>query len=363
MNPRAFIHDTAAQRVRFGAGLATDHAAAEIEALGARRVFLISSGSAAAVANRLAAALPVVATQNRATQHVPHELAEAARASAIDADADAIVVVGGGSAIGLAKAVALTTGLPIVAVPTTFAGSEATDVWGITEHGRKTTGSDARVRPVAVVYDSELLATLPVELTVASGLNAVAHCVDSLWAPRADPINGATATEGLRLLADGLRGVAAAPGDSAHLEQIVIGAYLGAVAFASAGSGLHHKICHVLGGAYSLPHAQLHAVVLPNVVAFNAEAAPDAAARIVAALGRDDADAASALRALDVELGAPTSLTAIGFESARIAEAAALILPSVPPSNPRPVTISDLERLLTAASGLEAPSNDTEESL
>ncbi|MBW4041720.1 MAG: maleylacetate reductase [Acidobacteria bacterium] len=347
--PTVFTHSTPAQRVRFGAGRATEQVVAEVALLGARRVLLVVSRSAATAGAAIAAAVPVAATLDRAVQHVPAELVATARGVALDAAADAIVVVGGGSAVGLAKAVAIDTGIPVVAVPTTFAGSEATDVWGITEHGVKTTGADPRALPVAVVYDSALLAGLPADLAVASGLNALAHCVDSLWAPKADPINAAAAAEGMRLLATGLRGLHRAARDQVALEQVMAGAYLGAIAFASAGSGLHHRICHVLGGAYGLPHAPMHAVVLPFVVGFNAPAAPEAAARITAALR--GSDAAGAIRELEADLGAPTSLAELGFDPDRAREAAGLILPAVPQGNPRPVHVQDLEGIVAAAAG------------
>jgi maleylacetate reductase len=144
---------------------------------------------------------------------------------------------------------------------------------------------DDRVLPVSVVYDAELTLSLPRELTIASGLNAVAHCVDGLWAPRADPINAAFAVEGIRAFAAALPAVHGDPHDLPGREQCLYGAYVAAVAFASAGSGLHHKICHALGGAFDLPHAQLHAIVLPHVLAFNADWAPGSAARIAEALG------------------------------------------------------------------------------
>ena len=195
--------------------------------------------------------------------HVPVEVAERARAVARDHDADVVVCVGGGSTTGLAKAVALTTGLPIIAVPTTYAGSEATDVWGLTEAGRKTTGVDRRVLPGRSSTTRALMLGLPVATSVASGLNAVAHCVDSMWAPRTDPIDQALALEGIRAVAAGLPRVVTDPSGLGGREQTLYGAYLSAVAFASAGSGLHHKICHVLGGMFNLPHAETHAVVLP----------------------------------------------------------------------------------------------------
>ncbi|MGW6934603.1 maleylacetate reductase [Lentzea sp. NPDC054927] len=335
-----FDHTTLGQRVLFGTGEAAATLAAEVERLGARRVLLIGEE---AIAAEVAAKIDVVARCTDVAPHVPVANAERARAQAASSNADLLVSVGGGSTTGLAKAVALTTGLPIVAVPTTYAGSEATNVWGLTEAARKTTGSDDRVLPVTVVYDATLTASLPPELAIASGCNALAHCVDSMWAPRADPINQALAAEGIRALSSGLRQITGLDGR----EQTLYGAYLSAVAFASAGSGLHHKICHVLGGAYNLPHAATHTAVLPYVLAFNAPAAPEAARRITEALGAPD------LTSLYSDIGASHVLH--GVPDA--AEAARLILPSVPPSNPRPVSEADLTALLAAA---QAGQNPTE---
>jgi alcohol dehydrogenase class IV len=194
--------------------------------------------------------------------------------------------------------------------------------------------------------------SLPVDMSVASGLNALAHCVDSMWGPNADPINAAFAAEGIRSLAAGLPKVVADPMDLDGREHALYAAYLSATAFASAGSGLHHKICHVLGGKYNLPHAQTHATVLPYVLAFNGPAAPDAERRIAAALNGAGFGADSALDSLLTlkgELNAPHALADYGFTADSIDEAADAILPSVPPSNPRPVTAADLRALLRAA--------------
>lgn len=328
-------HVTLGQRVRFGTGQAAEHLAEEVERLGARRVVLIAEDTAPDVTSKI----HVTTRCTDVAPHVPVANAERAREQA--ADADLLVSVGGGSTTGLAKAVALTTGLPIIAVPTTYAGSEATNVWGLTEASRKTTGSDDRVLPKTVIYDAALTASLPDELAIASGCNALAHCVDSLWAPRADPINQALAVEGIRALSSGLRKIGSLEGR----EQTLYGAYLSAVAFASAGSGLHHKICHVLGGAYDLPHARTHTAILPYVLAFNTPAAPEAAARIVEALGTE-------LVSLYDEIGASHVLRGVPD----VREAARLILPSVPPSNPRQVTEDDLTALLAAASAGRDPS-------
>jgi alcohol dehydrogenase class IV len=299
------------------------------------------------LADTIVGDVPVALRHDDVVMHVPVEVAERARAAAVRGDADVLVSVGGGSTTGLAKAVALTTGLPVIAVPTTYAGSEATPVWGLTEGAKKTTGTDKRVLPRVIVYDAALTMSLPVDMSVASGLNALAHCVDSMWAPGADPINAAFAAEGIRSLAAGLPKVVADPMDLDGREHALYAAYLSATAFASAGSGLHHKICHVLGGKYNLPHAQTHATVLPYVLAFNGPAAPAAERRIAEAFGV--ASALDGLVALKRELNAPHALADYGFTVESVPEAAAAILPSVPPSNPRAVTAEDLRALLLAA--------------
>ncbi|MBD2891582.1 Maleylacetate reductase [Actinomadura sp. RB99] len=342
-----FEHRTLPQRVRFAPGDAAAALAEEIAALGASRVMAIAAKGGAETARRVAGGLPVAHWHHETAMHVPLPVAERARAAAREHRADALVCVGGGSTTGLAKAVALTTGLPIVAVPTTYAGSEATDVWGLTENGRKTTGTDDRVLPRAVVYDASLTLTLPADLSAASGLNALAHCVDAMWGPRADPIDRALAGEGIRALRIGLPQVMADPAGLPGREHALYGSYLAAVAFASAGSGLHHKVCHVLGGMFDLPHAQTHAVVLPHVLAFNAPAAPDAEARIATAFGADGAIAG--LNRLRARLRAPTALRDLGMPEDGIAAAVPAVLAAVPANNPRPVTANDLAALLRAA--------------
>ncbi|MFF3505532.1 maleylacetate reductase [Streptomyces sp. NPDC003247] len=342
-----FIHSTLPQRVVFAPGGSPQAVADETALLGARRIMLIASDREAALADPVAERLPVVLRHEEVVMHVPVDVARRAREAAGKAGADAIVTVGGGSTTGLGKAVALTTGLPVVAVPTTYAGSEATDVWGLTEDGVKTTGVDAKVLPRSVVYDASLLTSLPSELAVASGLNALAHCVDSMWGPRADPIDRALAQEGIRALAAGLPAVTADSGATRGIEQTLYGAYLAAVSFASAGSGLHHKICHVLGGMFDLPHAQTHAVVLPHVLAFNAPAAPEAERRIAAAF--DAADAGEGLAALRAAVDAPRALRDYGMPEDGIARAVAPVLAAVPANNPATVTEENLTALLRAA--------------
>lgn len=343
----SFEHDTLAQRVRFGSGRAAESLAAEVEQHGWSRAMLVAAPAEAGPARRITQGLPVAHVHDEVVMHVPVPVAERARRAADEHRVDVLISVGGGSTTGLAKAVALTTGLPIVAVPTTYAGSEATNVWGLTEDSAKTTGVDARVLPRTIVYDASLMLSLPVPLSVASGLNALAHCVDSMWSPRTDPIDQALAAEGIRAIHAGLPRVVADPRDLEGREETLYGAYLSAVAFASAGSGLHHKICHVLGGRYDLPHAQTHAVVLPYVLALNGPAAPAAEDRIARAFGSPDG--LTGLQELRRRTAAPRSLRELGLEQSQIRDAAEAILPAVPPSNPAPVTVSVLEDLLRRA--------------
>lgn len=348
-----FEHEFHAQRVLFGSGKAGEYLTREIKRQAGNRVMVIASAGELARAEEILVGLDIALRYHDVLQHVPIENADRARRAAAENGIDLLVCVGGGSATGLAKAVALTSGLPIVAVPTTYAGSEATNVWGLTEGGKKTTGTHRRALPTTVIYDAQLTLSLPRELSVSSGLNALAHCVDSLWAPRADPINAAMAAEAIRALFRALPAIAADPHDLHAREHALYGAYLAAVAFASAGSGMHHKICHVLGGRFGLPHAQLHAVVLPYVVAFNADAAPAAANRIADSLDSDDA--IEGLNVLYAALQAPKALKDYGLAEEDLDEAARLTLPHIPDSNPRPVTVHNLTELLRAAWGGSTP--------
>jgi maleylacetate reductase len=342
-----FEHEAWPQRVRFEPGAGPQALADEVSRLGVSRAMVIAADSERELAAQVAADVPVAGWHHEVAMHVPVAVAERARRAAAENDVDVLIPVGGGSTTGLAKAVALTTGLPVIAVPTTYAGSEATAVWGLTDHGRKTTGTDRRVLPRTIVYDAALMLSLPVDLSVASGLNAVAHCVDSMWAPKSDPIDRALAGEGIRALRTGLPMVTTDPTGLEGREHALYGAYLAAVAFASAGSGLHHKICHVLGGMFDLPHAQTHAVVLPHVLALNAPHAPEAEQRIAAALDTDDA--LTGLVDLYALLGAPRALRDLGMPRDGITRATDAVLAAVPADNPVVVTREGLTALLNAA--------------
>jgi alcohol dehydrogenase class IV len=335
-------------RVVFGIGAVRD-LATEVDQLGARRLLVVAGRRELDRQAPLLAELGgrVSGTFDGVRPHVPVPVAEAARAAAEASAADAILAIGGGSAIGTAKAIALTTGLPIVAVPTTYAGSEMTPVWGLTDQAGKRTGTDPRVAPQVVIYDPDLVASLPHAEAMASGVNALAHAIDALWAPKINPDLAVRATGAATELTAGLDRLSDDSDDPAARSVTLHGAMLAAQVFAAAGSGFHHKICHVLGGRYDLPHSATHAVVLPHVVAFNVPAAPEAGARIADALGAGDP--ILALFARLRSWGVPRRLSDLGLTADQIPEAAEAILPAVPSSNPRAVSRADLIDLLSHA--------------
>ncbi|CAN5228013.1 maleylacetate reductase [soil metagenome] len=344
----SFLYESLPARVHFEVDAATT-VRAEVDRLGWKRVLLISSVRDAALATKLSAGFGdrVVARFTGVRAHVPVAVRDEVVDLALERAADGIISVGGGSTTGTAKILALSTRLPIIAIPTTYAGSEMTPVWGLTTAQRKETGIDPVVQPTVVIYDPALLATLPDSIATASGLNAMAHCVEAYWTPRSNPVVRVIATEGVEALAGGLRSLKRDDDSKNARTQLLYGALLAGMSFASAGSGLHHKICHALGGAFDLPHAQTHAVILPRVLAFNEPAVPDAAARMARALG--SVSAADGLIALYAMIGAPASLRELGLTEAQLPEAIDIVAEKLPIDNPRAVDRDDIAAILSAA--------------
>lgn len=344
---QGFTYDVRSPRVVFGAG-ALERFADEVDRLGATRVLVLCTPGRADTVERIRGALggQLVGVFDRARMHVPAATARAALAEAERVAADLCVSLGGGSAIGLGKAVALRGGPAHLAIPTTYAGSEMTPIWGISDEGRKTTGRDPAVVPRTVIYDPLLTLSLPANVTATSGMNALAHCVEALYAPDANPITSLLAQEGIRALARSLPAAAPDGRDVVARTESMYGAWLAGTALGAVGMGLHHRICHALGGTFNLPHAETHTVVLPHVVAFNAPAAPDAIARTAAALGADDA--AGALFDLAAGLGCPTSLRELGMREADLDLAAERVV-EVSYPNPRDYDHASVRALLTDA--------------
>jgi maleylacetate reductase len=342
-----FVHEGAPVRVVFGAGAVTT-LADEAARLACDRLLVLSTPGQRQLAQDAAQRLGsrAGAVHDGAVMHVPVEAVAEARAAAATALADGYLAIGGGSTIGLAKALALESGLPIIAVPTTYAGSEMTPIYGLTEGGLKRTGRDERVRPRTVIYDPELTLALPPSIAGPSGINALAHCIEALYAFDASPLTLLIAEEGIRALVGGLPAVIGDPGSLDGRSRALYGAWLAGAALASATLGLHHKLCHTLGGSFNLPHAELHTVILPHAAAYNAPAAPTALARAAAAMGAPSAPAA--IFDLATALGAPTSLAAIGMREQDLDHAADLATRS-PYPNPAPVIREGVRRLLDDA--------------
>jgi maleylacetate reductase len=298
------------------------HSRQEIDRIDRHRVLLIGGGTSTLGAfARVREALGdiVVGEVGGSTQHVPADLVEATAATARTTGADVVVSVGGGSTTGLGKAIALICDLPLVAVPTTYSGSEMTAIWGRTTGGRKHTAFDMRVLPRAVIYDPKLCAGMPARLAAASGMNALAHCIEALWSAGANPMTTVLAIDGGRRLVEGLPRAVADPDDvDAHAGNL-IGACLAGVALSQAGIAVHHRTCHVLGGGWRLPHAETHAAILPHttaLVALHAARAIEHAATIL------DGDPPVALFRLLQQLHLPTALAELGMPEAGLDEAA-----------------------------------------
>ena len=344
---RAFTYETLPGRVVFGAGASRDKLAEEVRRLDARRVLLVATEREKESVEELADPLGdrLVGLFTGVRPHVPVEVAERARDAA--READCLLSVGGGSTTGTAKAVALETGLPIIAVPTTYAGSEMTPVYGLTSGQRKRTGMSPKVLPKTVIYDPELTVSLPPSITGPSAMNAIAHCVEAFYAPGANPIASLMAEEGIRALTSGVPTAVSDPEDLEGRTETLYGAYLAGAAFASAGGGIHHKICHVLGGAYDLPHAETHTVILPQAVAFNERAIPEVMERVARTLGAEES--APGLHDLAKRIGAPTALKDIGMKEEDLDEAVTLVLEEAPRDNPRPVDEAGIRQLLEDA--------------
>lgn len=353
MQPLDFTYQSRPGRVVFGAG-SLRHLEREVLALGAERALVLCTPEQRAGAEAIAARLGErsAGVFDRAAMHVPMEVAREAQALARSLRADCAVAIGGGSTVGLGKAIALDSGLPILAIPTTYAGSEMTPIYGLTEGGVKRTGTDPKVLPRTVIYDPELTLTLPAAMSVTSGINALAHAAEGLYARDANPVTSLMAEEAISALARGLPGVRADGADIGARSLALYGAWLAGGVLGGVGMSLHHKLCHTLGGSFNLPHAETHAVVLPHALAYNAAAAPDAMRRIARALGSDDA--ARGVHDLALANGAPVALRDIGMREADLDRAAELACAN-PYWNPRPIDHGSIRSLLQRAFEGTAP--------
>lgn len=348
---RDFVYRGLPAHVIFGRGTIARLGEA-IAAAGGRRALLLSTPPQAEMARAATAGVEaIIGHFDGAVMHTPVEVTERALEALKAADADCLVAFGGGSTIGLAKALALRTDLPQVAVPTTYAGSEMTPILGQTEQGRKTTLRGDKVLPEIVLYDVELTLGLPVSMSGTSGINAIAHAVEGLYAQDTNPMMQLMAQQGIRALAGALPRIAQAPGDVEARGEALYGAWLCGTVLGAVGMALHHKLCHTLGGSFDLPHAETHTIVLPHAVAYNASAAPEAMAMLAEALGGDPA---RALFDLGRAVGAPAALRDLGMPEAGI-DAAADQAVQNPYWNPRAIEREAIRALIARAWAGERP--------
>jgi maleylacetate reductase len=342
-----FVYDAQPSRVIFGTGTVSQ-LSSEAERLGLTRLLVVATPGQQADAQRIVVSLGgrVAASFLHAAEHTPVEVTARAMDLVRSVNADGIVAVGGGSATGLAKAIAYRTDLPQIVVPTTYAGSEMTSILGETEAGAKVTRRDPKILPEVVVYDVDLTMSLPPAISSASGMNAIAHAVEALYAPDVNPIIALLAESAIAALAQALPAIARNPLDATARTHALYGAWLCGVCLNSTSMALHHKLCHTLGGAYGLPHADMHAAVLSHVVAYNQRAAPHAMTVLARALGV--ADPATELFDLAARIGIPMALRDIGMPYEGIDAAADLAMQNVY-SNPRALERDAIRDLLAAA--------------
>jgi maleylacetate reductase len=344
---QSFLFDLPAYRVLFGGGTLRQ-LRAEVDRLGGTRVLIVCTEAERSLAEDAAIQLGDVAVGifDDAVMHHPIETVEAASDCVREFDADCCVTIGGGTATGTGKLIALETGIPLLVVPTTYAGSEMTSIYGITEGALKRTGRDRRVLPRTVIYDPVLTLSLPPQVAGPSGINAIAHCVEGLYAFDTNPITVLMAAEGIRAMAHALPTVVRETSDLDARTEALYGAWLGGIVLGSASMGLHHKLCHTLGGTFNLPHADVHTVILPHAIAYNRAYAPDAMRRIAEGVGA--ADAAQGVYDLAVSIGAKVSLQAIGMPADGLERAADLAVQNQYP-NPRPLERKAIRELLENA--------------
>ncbi len=345
-----FTFTSVPMRVRFGAGAAAT-LGNELDRHRISRALVLCSPARAETAARLtAAAEQRVALCDQAVPNMPRAAYDAILADLQANQADGFVVIGGGSPIGLAKAIAAVTRLPYVAIVTTYSGSEMSPGWYLGVGAERTGGSDLAALPATTIYDPDLTLDLPASVSAASGMNAMAHAVETLYGPDLNPVTATLAEEAIRRLGSALPEIVRDPRSAAARSDALYAAWLAGAFRATA--GLEHALAQRVRQWFGLDHAHTHAVMLPYAVAFNRAHAPAAMERVERALGV--ADAAQGLYQMNLRLGLAAGLKHLGMRQDDIPKAAAVVS-AVKFPNPRPVTSGDLLDLITAAYAGEPP--------
>ena len=285
------------------------------------------------------------------------ETVDAARVLAEDKTVDIVVAMGGGSAMGVGKGVVAGESRSLIAIPTTYAGSEMTPVFGTTDRAqrRKSVRRDDAVLPKLVIYDPEVTIELPPELTASTGMNALAHCVEACYARDVNPLVPPVALDGIRRIVRSLPLCVTNGHDLDAREDLLTGAYLAGFSIANAAMALHHGLCHVLGGHTGVAHGVLNAIMLPHVMRYNADAVPDAMEAIARNFpppfaGDGRAGAAGATAAFVASLPVPTRLRDAGVPETELDSVAAEAATNrTVQANPKPVSEASVRALLGAA--------------
>lgn len=342
----SFQYTASPARVIFGPG-SREQINAEVRLLGCSQALVLSTPSRRKDAERLSQQLGSlsVGVFSEATMHTPVEVTERALQAYVASGADCVIALGGGSTVGLGKAIAYRNNAPQLVIATTYAGSEVTAILGQTEKGLKTTAKHASILPEVVIYDAELTLGLPVSTTVVSALNAMAHALEGLYAKERNPITTLMAVEGIRVLKAALPIIVQQPDNIEARNNALYGAWLCGTVLGTVGMALHHKLCHTLGGSFNLPHAQTHAIMLPHTMAYNAQAAAE---MLAPALELFADDLGGGLYDFAQGLQAPLALKELGLAEADLNKVADLAVKN-PYWNPQPVERKAVRELLQHA--------------
>lgn len=350
---QAFEYQGNPSRIIFGEG-SVSRTAEVLSDLGCSRALVLSTPFQNNDAERLASDLgnTAVGVFSEAAMHTPVDVTEKALSITNDLKADCTIAFGGGSTTGLGKAIAYRTDLPQIVIPTTYAGSEVTPILGQTQNGRKTTLKSPSVLPEVVIYDPLESRDLPVAMSVTSGINAIAHAAEALYAKDRNPVSTLMAAEGARALVAALPVIKDDPKNADARSQALYGTWLCGSVLGSVGMALHHKLCHTLGGMFDLPHAETHTVILPHAVAYNAAVVPDLLTPIANALGAEKPGLG--LFEFARTLSAPITLKELGMPDDGIDRASDLAVENSY-WNPRPIERDLVRRLIEKAYFGEPP--------
>jgi alcohol dehydrogenase class IV len=354
----SFVYNVNPGRVVFGPG-ASSRLPEELSRQGLHAALILSTIHQRAQAEALQNLVgkDAVGIFSDAAMHTPVEVTDEALKVAKDLKADSIVSIGGGSTIGLGKAISIRTGLPHICIPTTYAGSEMTPILGETANGVKSTRRDPKILPGTVIYDVDLTMSLPANMSATSGVNAIAHAVEALYAPDTNPIINLLAKEGIKSLSHALVTIVESPQNVPARSQALYGAWLCGLCLGSTAMSLHHKLCHTLGGSFNLPHAETHTILLAHALAYNAPAVPTAMEQIADALPDADGDAIAGLNKLLDRLKVVRALKDVGLKEEDVAKAASIAVKNQY-SNPRPVEEDRVRELIRRAWAGEAANSN-----